>query len=152
MTPAARAAGLESGAADILAVLEAAESDRPSILDLGYGGFAVFMAAMYPERVRSIILTNLRSSFPQLGVHFGATDRNSCLARYRRRPYRPTTHAFLTIPSCSDGGHGPTVSTRVPRYWPGPLSLLAIRTSSHFWTMSECQARVSPTRKPYLGH
>jgi len=97
MTPAARAqsdplptsdgaAGLESGAADILAVLEAAESDRPSILDLGYGGFAVFMAATYPERVRSIILTNLRSSFPQLGVHFGATDRNSCLARYRRRP------------------------------------------------------------------
>ena len=62
------AAGLESGAADILAVLEAAGSERPSILDLGYGSFAVFMAATYPERVRSIILTNLRSSFPQLGV------------------------------------------------------------------------------------
>ena len=60
------AAGLENGAADILAVLEAAGSDRPSILDLGYGSFAVFMAATYPERVRSIILTNLRSSFPQL--------------------------------------------------------------------------------------
>ena len=60
MTPAARAqsdplptsdgaAGLESGAADILAVLEAAESDRPSILDLGYGGFAVFRQRRIPS-------------------------------------------------------------------------------------------------------
>jgi class 3 adenylate cyclase len=60
------AAGVESSAADMLAVLEAVGSEKPSLLDLSFGGTVVFFAVTYPQRVRSIILQNLRSSFPEL--------------------------------------------------------------------------------------
>jgi class 3 adenylate cyclase len=59
------AAGVESSASDMLAVLEAVGSEKPSLLDLSYGGTVIFFAVTYPQRVRSIILQNLRSSFPE---------------------------------------------------------------------------------------
>jgi class 3 adenylate cyclase len=60
------AAGVESAAADLLAVLDAARSDRVSLLDLSHGVMPPFLAATYPERVRSMILVHLRTSFPEL--------------------------------------------------------------------------------------
>jgi class 3 adenylate cyclase len=60
------AAGVESSAADMFAVLEAVGSEKPSLLDLSWGGMAVFFAVTYPQRVRSIIVQNLRSSFPEM--------------------------------------------------------------------------------------
>jgi hypothetical protein len=58
---------MDSVAVDRQAVLEAAESQRATHMDLGVGGAtAVFFAATYPERVRSLILANFRSSYPEL--------------------------------------------------------------------------------------
>jgi class 3 adenylate cyclase/pimeloyl-ACP methyl ester carboxylesterase len=60
------AAGIESMAADMLAVLDAAGCDRVSIMNLHTISHAVFFAATYPERVRSLILGNLRPNYPEL--------------------------------------------------------------------------------------
>jgi pimeloyl-ACP methyl ester carboxylesterase len=54
----------ETLADDLLAVLDAVESDRATVLDMS-GGSGVFFGATYPERTRSLILANLRPSFPQ---------------------------------------------------------------------------------------
>jgi class 3 adenylate cyclase len=56
---------MEQGFDDLIAVLDAAESERTSILDHG-GGVATTFAATYPERVRSLIIGNLRASYPEL--------------------------------------------------------------------------------------
>jgi class 3 adenylate cyclase len=58
-------AGLESQAADLLTVLDAAGSDRASLLTFG-GTVELVIAATYPERVRSLILANIRASFPEM--------------------------------------------------------------------------------------
>jgi class 3 adenylate cyclase len=61
------AAGIEIQAADFLAVLEAAGSARATICSvLAASSFELAFAAIYPERVRSIILSNFRSSFPEM--------------------------------------------------------------------------------------
>jgi class 3 adenylate cyclase len=60
------AAGVENGAADLLAVMDAARSDRACLMDLAHGVTPVFMAATYPERVQSIVVAHLRPSFPEL--------------------------------------------------------------------------------------
>ena len=60
------AAGVESFAADTLAVIDAVGCDRVSIMNLYGGTDNVFFAATYPERVRSLILGNLRPAFPEL--------------------------------------------------------------------------------------
>jgi class 3 adenylate cyclase len=54
----------ETFADDLLAVLDAVESDRATVLDMG-GSNGVFFGATYPERTRSLILVNLRPSFPE---------------------------------------------------------------------------------------
>jgi class 3 adenylate cyclase/pimeloyl-ACP methyl ester carboxylesterase len=59
-------AGVESAASDWLAVLDTVGSDRASILSFSLTGMQIFAAATYPERVRSIIGANLRSSFPEM--------------------------------------------------------------------------------------
>ena len=59
-------AGVESGAADLLAVLDAVGADRVSILSFNLGATEIFTAATYPERVRSMIGANLRASFPEM--------------------------------------------------------------------------------------
>ena len=60
------AAGLESQAADFLTVTAAAGSERPSILTMTGSGGEILFAATYPQRVRSLILTNPRPAFPEL--------------------------------------------------------------------------------------
>jgi class 3 adenylate cyclase len=60
------AAGMEEAAASLLAVVDAVGSDRVAFLDFAHGAAPVFLTVTYPERVRSLILSNLRSSFPEL--------------------------------------------------------------------------------------
>jgi class 3 adenylate cyclase len=60
------AAGVESASSDLIAVLDAAGSDRATTLDLFTASSLVVIAATYPRRVRSIIVNNFRSSFPEM--------------------------------------------------------------------------------------
>jgi len=55
----------EATSDDLLAVLDAAGSIRPTLLDMTQGTMAM-VAAAHPERIRSLILVNLRASFPEL--------------------------------------------------------------------------------------
>jgi class 3 adenylate cyclase len=50
---------------DVFAVLDAAGSTRPTLFDMTQGTMTM-VAAAHPERVRSLILVNLRASFPEL--------------------------------------------------------------------------------------
>jgi class 3 adenylate cyclase len=59
------AATLENQASDLLAVMDAAGSDRATLLSFG-GGVEIVLAATYPQRVRSMILNNFRPSLPEL--------------------------------------------------------------------------------------
>jgi class 3 adenylate cyclase len=60
------AAGVENVAVDRKAVLDAIGSERATLLDMGQGSTSVFFTATYPERVRSLVIANLRPSFPEL--------------------------------------------------------------------------------------
>jgi class 3 adenylate cyclase len=60
------AAGVESAAADQLAVMDAVGCDRVSVLNLHANSHVVFFAATYPERVRSLIFGNLRPNYREL--------------------------------------------------------------------------------------
>ena len=60
------AVGAEVACDDLLCVLDAAGSERATIFDMNLGTAPVLFAAMYPQRVRSLIIVNLRSSFPEL--------------------------------------------------------------------------------------
>jgi class 3 adenylate cyclase len=60
------AAGIESAAADQLAVMEAVGCDRVSIMNNNSNTHVLFFAATYPERVRSLVLGHLRPSYPEL--------------------------------------------------------------------------------------
>jgi class 3 adenylate cyclase len=75
------AAYAEESADDLLAVLDAAGSDQVTVFDMGMGAALAF-AATYPERVRSVITMNLRTSFPELR-HLSAEDRSSLALRLR---------------------------------------------------------------------
>jgi pimeloyl-ACP methyl ester carboxylesterase len=77
------AAGLESQASDLLAVMDAAESDRASILSFQPAAELV-IAATYPQRVRSLILNNLRPAFTEMR---GLTaDERKSIARWIASP------------------------------------------------------------------
>jgi class 3 adenylate cyclase len=64
--PADPVSQIEMFAGDCLAVLDAVGCDRVSYLSIYSGVAGVFVAATYPERVRSLILSHLRTSFPEL--------------------------------------------------------------------------------------
>ena len=65
LSPTDPAATLETQAADLLAVLDAVGSKQASILSFSAQADLV-IAATYPERVRSLIIDNLRPSYPEL--------------------------------------------------------------------------------------
>jgi pimeloyl-ACP methyl ester carboxylesterase len=71
----------ETLADDLLAVLDAVGSDRATVLDMSVGG-AVFFGATYPERTRSLILANLRTSYPEFSG-FTAAQRKQLALRLR---------------------------------------------------------------------
>jgi class 3 adenylate cyclase len=79
------AAGIENQAADFLAVLDAAGSTRATICSvLAASSFELAFAATYPERVRSIILSNFRPSFPEMrGLKL---ERRLAIARWLASP------------------------------------------------------------------
>jgi class 3 adenylate cyclase len=79
--PDQRAATAEMFADDLLAVLDAAGSQRATILDLNHGPTSVVFAAMYPQHVRSLIVSHLRSSFPELRECTAEQRRDIALAR-----------------------------------------------------------------------
>jgi class 3 adenylate cyclase len=60
------AAGMENTTADVLAVMDAAGCERPSLFDFASGATTLFQCAMYPERVRSLVIAHLRTSFPEM--------------------------------------------------------------------------------------
>jgi class 3 adenylate cyclase len=62
----ARAYTNETAAEDRRAVLDAADSKRPTLLDLSGTSGSVLFAATYPERVRSLILVSLRETYAEL--------------------------------------------------------------------------------------
>jgi class 3 adenylate cyclase len=57
---------MESEAADSLAVLDAARCERVSFVGLYSNTFVLMLAATYPDKVRSLILSHLRTSYPEL--------------------------------------------------------------------------------------
>jgi class 3 adenylate cyclase len=61
-----QAAGLESDAADMLAVLDATGCERPTLFSLSFGIAEVAFAATYPQRVRSLILNSFRGRYPEM--------------------------------------------------------------------------------------
>jgi class 3 adenylate cyclase/pimeloyl-ACP methyl ester carboxylesterase len=79
------AAGTENAASDLLAVLDAAGSERPSIMTFFTAGTSeMVFAATYPQRVRSLILSNLRSSYPEMrGM---STEQRKTMAAWLSTP------------------------------------------------------------------
>ena len=60
------------------AVLRAADSERASLFEMGSGGASCpSYAATYPERVQSLILVNLRQSYPELRWALGSPEEAS---------------------------------------------------------------------------
>jgi class 3 adenylate cyclase len=59
-------ATLEAACDDALAVLDAAGSPRATFLDMFGGVTGLLFAATYPQRVRSLIVAHLRTSFPEI--------------------------------------------------------------------------------------
>jgi class 3 adenylate cyclase len=60
------AGSMEWNATDSLAVLDAAGSDRASVLSLAQDPEGLFLAAAHPERVRSVIASHVRTSYPEM--------------------------------------------------------------------------------------
>jgi class 3 adenylate cyclase len=76
------AASLERLSDTVLAVLDAAHVDRVTFFDTAFGVNAVPFAATYPQRVRSLILTNLRPFFPDVRGMSPAERREVARASY----------------------------------------------------------------------
>jgi class 3 adenylate cyclase len=64
--PDPEAASLEMACDDLLAVLDAAGSPRATVFDMRSGVVGVLFAATYPQRVRSLIVAHLHTSFPEV--------------------------------------------------------------------------------------
>ena len=80
-------AGLEDATDDLLAVLDAAGSDRTVLFEMG-GAQCVVFAASYPERVRSLIVVNMRTSYPELRGFSEEQRRKMALALATTRSLR----------------------------------------------------------------
>jgi class 3 adenylate cyclase len=59
-------AATESSAADCLAVMDAAGCERATIVQFYSGTTALWFAATYPERVRAMIISHIRTTFPEM--------------------------------------------------------------------------------------
>jgi class 3 adenylate cyclase len=75
------AAFAEETADDLIAVLDAAGSKRATLFDMGTSA-GVAPVATYPDRVRSYIIVNLRSSYPEL-QQMSDEDRKRLALRLR---------------------------------------------------------------------
>jgi class 3 adenylate cyclase len=59
-------AAFEAGNDDALAVLDAARVEQATFFDMSRGATGVALAATYPQRIRSLIVSHLQPSFPEL--------------------------------------------------------------------------------------
>jgi class 3 adenylate cyclase len=59
-------AAFEASSDDALAVLDAARAQQVTLFDMNMGATGVALAATYPQRIRSLIVGNLRPSFPEV--------------------------------------------------------------------------------------
>jgi class 3 adenylate cyclase len=75
-------ATLEATMDQVLAVLEAVDVDRVTLLDMARGVSGVTFAATYPQRVRSLILSHLWTSFPNV-VDLSPKQRKEYVRRTR---------------------------------------------------------------------
>ena len=83
--PLDRLPDLETQVEDALAVLDAAESDRPALLGIGDGGLvAMLLAAMHPERCGSLVLQGSAAKYTH-----SADYRGGCLNSRLRTPSSP---------------------------------------------------------------
>jgi class 3 adenylate cyclase len=64
--PVPSSGGIELWCDDLAAVLDAAGSAQATVFDAAHGPTGLVFAATYPERVQSMIVVNLRASFPEL--------------------------------------------------------------------------------------
>jgi class 3 adenylate cyclase len=62
----AATANFEMFSDDIATVMDAAGAERVTVLEMGPAGGSTIYASTHPDRVRSLILVNLRASFPEL--------------------------------------------------------------------------------------
>jgi class 3 adenylate cyclase len=79
--PDVGAATVEMIADDLLTVLDEVGSERATIFDMTYGPTSVVFAATYPQRVRSLIVTHLRTSFPEVRSFSDEQRRQFALGR-----------------------------------------------------------------------
>jgi class 3 adenylate cyclase len=77
-----QAAWSEEYADDVCAVLDAAGSDRATIFEMTTAGATMSFAATYPERVRSVIAVNLRSSWKKF-LELSASQRKHLAMKLR---------------------------------------------------------------------
>jgi class 3 adenylate cyclase len=73
---------IETLSDSVLAVLDAAHADRVVFFDMAAGVNGVTFAATHPQRVRSLIVSDLRSSFPQLRDASAAQRRQFARGRH----------------------------------------------------------------------
>jgi class 3 adenylate cyclase len=79
----------EALADEYMSVLNAADSDRATVFSLGGNGSALIAAATYPEGIRSVILVNFRSAFPEF--------RDLSAAQLRRIAMRLRSPEWLRV-------------------------------------------------------
>ena len=117
------AASLEANADDFLAVLDAVSATRATVFDANTGVTGVTFAATYPQRVRSLIVSNLRSSYPEV------RNMSAAQRRQRAKAWQGAEHLELSNPrlahdprsergGAAPGGCLPSPRSR-PGYWSG---------------------------------
>jgi len=74
-------AAIEAVSDDALAVLDAAHSEQATLFDMSRGATGVAIAATHPQRIRSLIVSHLQASFPE--VRLLSTEQRRRLARAR---------------------------------------------------------------------
>jgi class 3 adenylate cyclase len=106
------AASLEANADDFLAVLDAVSATRATVFDANTGVTGVTFAATYPQRVRSLIVSNLRSSYPEV------RNMSAAQRRQRAKAWQGAEHLELSNPRLS---HDPALRA----WWGRARRLLA---------------------------
>jgi pimeloyl-ACP methyl ester carboxylesterase len=89
----------------LLSVLDAADSDRATVLALGGTGTALSSAAMFPDRIRSVILAHFRPSFPEFR-DVSAAQLKKIAMRLRSPEWLRVRDPRVAHDPCCNGGGG----------------------------------------------
>jgi class 3 adenylate cyclase len=110
-------ATLETTMDQVLAVLEAAHADRVTFFDMAHGVSGVTFAATYPQRVRSLILSQLEPSYPAAREASAEQREQIALSQFEIADLRATHRP----PSGRRPGTVGTLEFRNPRLAHDPL-------------------------------